>query len=281
DVFPQFGGLEINTSSTALQALTDAVLYVSKYRYQSSDALASRILTVAALRDVLDAFDADGLPSAAVLTAAVADDLEALQALQNDDGGFPYWRLWRESVPFNTVHVVHALTEAKSAGYDVDQGVLANGLQYLTDIESHYPGNYSQRVRDTISAYALHVRMQAGHTDSAKATQLYRQADNLGLDAIAWLWPVIDDTAIGSEILRLLTNRATETAGSATFTTSYGDDAYLLFHSDRRTDGIILDALVAEAPESDLIPKVVAGLLGNQVRGRWSNISENAFILLA
>ena len=32
DVIPQFGGLEINTSSTALQALTDAVLYLSDYR---------------------------------------------------------------------------------------------------------------------------------------------------------------------------------------------------------------------------------------------------------
>ncbi len=32
DVFPQFGGLEISTSSTALQALTDAVLYLATYR---------------------------------------------------------------------------------------------------------------------------------------------------------------------------------------------------------------------------------------------------------
>jgi hypothetical protein len=39
--------------------------------------------------------------------------------------------------------------------------------------------------------------------------------------------------------------------------------------------------LIAEAPDSDLIPKVVAGLLGNQTRGRWSNVQENSFILLA
>ncbi len=92
---------------------------------------------------------------------------------------------------------------------------------------------------------------------------------------------MIDDAAIEREILRLFTNRATETAGAATFTTDYGDGAHLLLHSDRRTDGIILEALVHEAPSSDLIPKVVAGLLGNRVRGRWSNISENSFILLA
>ena len=61
DVFPQFGGLEINTSSTAVQALTDAVLYLTSYRFECSEQLASRILGVAALRDVLTAFEADGL----------------------------------------------------------------------------------------------------------------------------------------------------------------------------------------------------------------------------
>ena len=64
DVLAQFGGLDVSTSSTSLQALTDAVLYLTDYPYESSDALASRILAIVALRDVLDAFDAPGLPSA-------------------------------------------------------------------------------------------------------------------------------------------------------------------------------------------------------------------------
>src|SRR5690606_28292857 len=51
--------------------------------------------------------------------------------------------------------------------------------------------------------------------------------------------------------------------------------------SERRTDGIVLDALITEAPASDLIPKVVSGLIGNQTKGRWNNAYENAFILLA
>ena len=62
-VFPQYGGLEITTSSTALQALTDAVLYLVNYPYEYSEPLASRILAIASLRDVLSAFKAEGLPS--------------------------------------------------------------------------------------------------------------------------------------------------------------------------------------------------------------------------
>ncbi len=55
----------------------------------------------------------------------------------------------------------------------------------------------------------------------------------------------------------------------------------MIANSDRKTDGIILDALITETPDSDLIVKVVTGLLGNQTRGRWNNAHENAFILLA
>ena len=72
-----------------------------------------------------------------------------------------------------------------------------------------------------------------------------------------------------------------ETAGAANFTTNYGDDAYVLLYSDRRTDGLILDSLISKRPASDLIPKVVNGLLGHRTKGRWDNAQENAFILLA
>ena len=43
----------------------------------------------------------------------------------------------------------------------------------------------------------------------------------------------------------------------------------------------ILDALIAGDPESDLIPKVVNGLLAHRTRGRWYNTQENVFVLLA
>ncbi|MDX2378567.1 MAG: alpha-2-macroglobulin family protein [Acidimicrobiia bacterium] len=282
DVWPQFGGLEINTSSTALQTLTDAVLYLSEYRYEHADGLASRIIAVAALRDVLDAFDSAEMPSPEEIEAAMRRDIDRLAALQNDDGGWPTWRRGEPSYPFVSVSSAHALVSADLEGYEVPDHTLDAALVYLADIESHIPDHYGERVRDTLSAYALHVRNLAGDRDTAKAQALYdRAGDDLGLDALAWLWPVLDDPTADAEIERTFLNGAVETAGAATFAVDYGEDAYLLAYSDRRTDGIILDALISERPDSDLIPKVVAGLLGNQVQGRWNNAYENSFILLA
>ena len=114
-----------------------------------------------------------------------------------------------------------------------------------------------------------------------KAEALYRSDPGLPLDALAWLWPIVSDPAIDGEIARTIANRAHDTPGAATFSSGYDDGAYLVLASDRRTDGIVLDALITKQPTSDLIPKVVAGLIGNQVKGRWNNVQENGFILVA
>lgn len=286
-VIPGYGGLEINTSSTALQALTDAVLYLTSSRYDSADELASRILTIAALRDVLTAFDAEGLPTPDEMETAVIRDIERLQGLQNPDGGFPIWERNRESYPYHTVHVAHALVVANQKGFAVPAEMQANVQNYLQNIEDHYPYWYGQQVRWAISSYALYVRHLAGDSDFAKARALLDEAgiENLSLEANAWLWEILANDPASAEdvaaIRQYINNRAVETADAANFTTSYGDDAYLMLHSDRRTDGIILQTLINQTPESDLIPKVVNGLLAHRTQGRWGNSQENVFILLA
>ena len=84
-----------------------------------------------------------------------------------------------------------------------------------------------------------------------------------------------------TQLRRYVNNRVVETAGAANFTTNYDDQNYLLLGSDRRTDAILLDALIGDNPQSDLIPKLVNGLLAHRTRGRWDNTQENVFVLLA
>ncbi|PWH13171.1 MAG: hypothetical protein DDG60_10805 [Anaerolineae bacterium] len=282
DVFPQYGGVEISTSSTALSALTDSFLYLQTYPFECSEQLASRVLSVAALRDVLHAFQAEGLPSSEETQAVVQRDIQKLQGMQNNDGGFPYWQRGFESIPFSTIHVTHALLRARQKGFDVPPELLQRALDYLWNIESRYPAWYSETTRRTLSAYALYVRNLNGDRDSVKAEKIVREAglENLTIDAIGWLWPVIQDEAQRAEIRRFVSNRVVETAGAANFTTTYDEQSYLLLSSNRRTDAILLDALISDNPQSDLIPKVVNGLLAHRTRGRWNNTQENVFVLL-
>jgi uncharacterized protein YfaS (alpha-2-macroglobulin family) len=287
DVFKQFGGLEVQTSSTQLQALTDAVLYLVSYPFECSEQLSSRVLAIAALRDVLTAFKAKGLPAPEEMNAAVARDLKRLQGLQNDDGGFGFWRRGEESWPYVSIHVAHALARAKSKGYDVPQTMLDKSREYLRNVESHIPKRYGRDARNSLIAYALYTRALTGDRDPARARRLIAEngLERLQLEAVGWLLTVLSgDKASAAEVAairRLLDNRADETAGAAHFTTSYADDDYLLLRSDRRADGVILEALIGDQPQSDLIPKVARGLLAHRKQGRWENTQENAFVLLA
>lgn len=287
DVFEQFGGLEITTSSTALQALTDAVLYLTTYPFECTEQIASRLLAIAALRDVLSAFEAEGLPAPEELEAAVERDIERLRGLQNWDGGFPYWRRGFDSIPFNTIHVAHALARAEQKGFKVPAEMRQMALDYLRDIENRYPHWYSQQTRWTLTSYALYVRRLMGDRSPAEARSLIAKAglEKLSMEAIGWLWSVLQDDPASAEqlsaIRRHVGNRVVETAGAANFTTYYDEQTYLLLSSDRRTDAILLEALIGDDPDSDLIPKLVNGLLAHRKRGRWGNTQENVFVLLA
>lgn len=286
-VFKEFGGLEIEASSTQLQQLTDAFLYLQNYPYECSEQLASRILSVAALRDVLRAFNTKDLPTPAEIEAAVNRDIRRLSGMQNEDGGFGFWKRGDESWPFLSIHVAHALARAQGKGFPVPFSMRERSLGYLRNIESRIPSRYRSDARRALIAYALYVEAQMGDRDTRKARKLLSgvRVEDLSLETVGWLLYVLSgDEASRQEVEALrqnLKNRVAETAATAHFVSSYTDDDHLVLHSDRRADAVVLDALIADQPANDLIPKIVRGLLAHRVQGRWSNTQDNVFVLLA
>ena len=293
NVVPGFGGIEITTSSTTLHALTDAYIYLANYPYGCAEQVASRILATAALRDVLSAFEAEGLPDPKDMIAAVGRDLKKLQGLQYSDGGFGWWSRKHRSSPYLSVHVTHALARARQKDFTVPQDMLRRAQRYLENISKYLPASYPEECRTTIKAYSLYVRkLLSGKKVPDKKTLAEARklladtpAKKTPLEAAAWLLNVIasdpDSREERAAVLKRFGQLVTETASTAQFTTSYADGAHLLLHSARRTDAIILEAMINTAPQSDLIPKVVKGLLAHRTKGRWSNTQENAFVLLS
>lgn len=187
--------------------------------------------------------------------------------MQNDDGGFGFWRRGDESWPYLSIHVAHAVARATEKGFDVPIAIQNKSRAYLREIEQHIPNYYGPEARRALVAYSLYVRDLMGDKDTAKACQLIAQAglDGLSLEALGWLLSVLSgDSASQSQVAAIrkhLNNRATEEAATAHFVTSYGDGDHLLLHSDRRADGVILEALIKDQPANDLIPKVFRTLL--------------------
>ncbi|HRH46235.1 MAG TPA: hypothetical protein PKY82_31615, partial [Pyrinomonadaceae bacterium] len=278
--------------------------------FECSEQISSRMLSVAALRDVLTAFNAKDMPSKATIEAKMKSDIERLQKLQHKDGGFSFWRDDDESFPFVTVHVAHAFARAKAKGYAVPKETINKLLIYLANIESKYPKWYSQEACWSLSAYALFVRNLLGDTvaiPKARLLLLNAGMEKLSPESIGWILSVLANdknsaTQVES-IKKHLLNRVTETADKAHFVTNYTDGEYVLLSSDKRADAIILEALLkseggnatvkervpntdstlpnGRVSASDLIPKIVRGLLANRTKGRWQSTQENTFVLLA
>lgn len=283
DVWPQFGGLTVTTSSTNLQALTDAFLYLVRYPFDCNEQRAARLLGIAGLRDILGAFDAPGVPDDATLQATVAADLQELAKRQNYDGGFAFWRRNDPSWPYLSVEVAHALVRAEKKGYTVDAGMKNRSLAYVRTVEARIPAWYSQEAKWVIRAYGIYVAELAGEPQPAKAKALLREAtvDKLPIEAQGYLLPTLGKSKEADQIEAFLANRVAESAAGAHFVTNISDGAQVLLESDRRADGVLLEALIRTDPKSDLIPKLVEGLLAHRKKGAWANTTENASVLLA
>jgi hypothetical protein len=109
--------------------------------------------------------------------------------------------------------------------------------------------------------------------------------DKVDIEALGWIWPTISadkaSVAENEAIRKHVANRVVETAGAAHFVSDYSDGNWVMLHSDRRADGVLLEAMIGDQKDATLIPKLVKGLLGHRKGGHWENTNENAFVLLA
>lgn len=291
NVHKEFGHLEITTSSTQLQELTDAFIYLCRYPFESSESIASRMISIATLYDILKAFNADNMPSEDEIKARIEEDIRILESRQMGDGSFGLWKAHGErfKYPFVTIHVTHALILAKSKGYKIPDAMLEKALWRTRNIEDSFE-EWHKRYRQLswmVSAYALYVRSLIDDVDQIKAQSILKETDleNLPFESVGWLLSTLSRSKRNykelEEIKRYLTNKVAETSKTANFVTSYEDGQWLVMHSNRRADAILLEAMIEVDPRSDLIPKLVRGLLENRRKGRWSSTQENVFILIA
>ena len=177
--------------------------------------------------------------------------------------------------------MVQALLVAKAHGFVGNAQATTKALPYLHAIDGRLPSTTSAQTRDSIDAYALSVRALASDPVGAAADSMVASRGGaLPLDAVAWLLPLVS-ASNRAVLLARVENAAVDDAGSVTFTQQVTDDSWTTLQSDTRTDALVLGAMLTVAPTSDLIGKVVARLMEAQRGGRWDNLQENTFALLA
>ncbi|KAI5085094.1 hypothetical protein GOP47_0001263 [Adiantum capillus-veneris] len=297
NAFPRYGGLEVSISSTTLQSLTDALLYLYSYPFECNEQLASRIIGVLSLWEVLQAFQVKDLPSKEKVRSKIKLDLQRLEERQLSCGGWSWWssKVISKHQPFISLHVACALVKAsKLDALGVDSGMLEKALGYCADIESHLCNgteaiNCREESKYALLAYALYVQALSNKDVGVEASRLLKKASlaQLSLEACGWILIALglaqEKNSVDLKVLLdHVKSRVIETSDYAHFTASYQDDGVsLMLHSNSRTDSILLEALLVTEPSSTLCAKLAKGLQAHQKAGKWSSTQENCFVLIA
>eukprot|EP00667_Euglena_gracilis_P003964 EG_transcript_3979 len=303
DAQPLFGGLQVSTASTILQALTDAFVYLVEYPFDCVEQTASKALALVTLRRVQVAFACPQLPQGERLEEAIAALLKRLRTAQRQDGFFGFWTSQSHPNPYVTLHAAHAAAVLAREGYPDAVGVLQPLLHLLQNLDANLPNDeYPKTVRIALRCKAAYVLSQLAALpqfglDAAQlqseAAALWGEAGGLAklslesaalLAAAVHAGPAPGPHAAVEEFRRGLLSRVVEGPGTAEFVTKVEDEGpakLVLLHSDARVNAVCLEVLQVLEPSNPLIPKLVKGLLGGRKKGRWNNTQENVFALLA
>lgn len=178
---------------------------------------------------------------------------------------------------------------------DIDENMLKNALNYLENVESEMnqginSTHWSQENKLSLISYSLYVRTKFSQNVAEEVVKLLEsnEFERFNLEAIGWLLFSLANDKIHKhqesieKLYKYLKTRVNETSETANFITSYDDDGkHVMFHSLKRTDAILLEALLSVDPSSSLCIKLCKGLQASRVKGAWNSTQENCFVLVA
>ncbi len=298
-VFPDVGGVELEVSSTQLQSLTDAYWYLQAYPYECAEQRSSRMLATTAMYDILDAFATPGRPTRQQLAQTRDADLKKLAKDQLPNGGWGYFP-GMDADPFVTAQVLTALGAQGAAGAPrdkalayvtkfVDADLAKLGKLAATPERSRSKSELSDATyRVSVIAAGISALASAHADVRARIDRLHALATSLGtypMDAKSRLLALVAKQeraqSMRKKLLAEILSATHETASAATVTTTFAEAERLLLVSSIKTNALALDALMREAPENALIPKIARGVLEGRSGGRWRTTQDNLVVLTA
>ncbi len=281
------GELDLELVPSLAAGVSSGLDYLATYPYGCTEQTVSRFLPNAVTYRLFKQLGLDDAKLKSGLDQNLAAALQRLYALQHLDGG---WGWWADdaSQPFISAYVVQGLTEARKAGYGIDEQVFDRAINYLKTALDTQPQS-DATVDDQLAitnpntrAYVLFVLAEAGQPDRGRTVTLYdvrAQLDVYGRAYLLMTLKTLGDDARVQPLVSDLLSRAIVRPTDAHWAERKPD--YLTMNSDTRSTALALQALVRSDPNNFLVPNAVRYLMSLRDQSHWRSTQESAFTLMA
>lgn len=276
------GNLTVRLDTSLASGILRALDVLEGYRWENTEVTISRFLPNLATYQALQRLNVEDADLRADLEVNINQALQRLYAAQKADGGWG-WNVQDASDALTTAYALIGLSEASSAGWQVNRTVIERAQSFLSG-QFIVPALDQPQWRLNRQAFILYALARSGAPDVARASALYEARARLSIDAQAFLalaFHEIDpqDTNRTNGILSDLVGDAILSATGAHWEEPERD--YFNWNSDTRTTAIVLKALAVIRPQNDLIPNVVRWLMAARRADVWETTQETAWTIMA
>lgn len=325
---PEQSRLEVRYSPTLAMALVDALPYLVAYPYGCTEQTLNRfvptVITLGVLKDLgvdlkavkekrtnLNAqqigkpeerakqwkgrsnqepvFDEDEVKKMA------KTGLARLEAMRNGDGGWGWFPGGRESSPHITAVVMHGLKSAERTGFDLNDGLIRQGVEWLARHEAeelrrlNLPVKHKDRkgYPDNLDALIHSVLVEYKAGNKAMRDQLYEQRENLSRYSVALLGLTCDAVEEDERRDMCLRNlrqflKQDEKNQTAYLDLPQGGWWWYWYEDQIETQAVFLRLLVAANPKDETAPRIAKYLLNNRRNGTyWNSTKDTAAVIEA
>ncbi len=282
------GELTVRLEGSLTAATWEGLSYLKHYPYECTEQTVSRFLPNLVAYRVLD----ENYPGRSELKAQLDEQvqiaLQRLYATQKADGGWGWWAQ-DQADTFITTYALQGLVEAKRSGFEVDSQVMERAAGYVqghldsvSELDAYWKADrlaYESYVLAEAATYISSCRCSLGIL-----INLYEAREQLSSAGKAWLARALQlfDPNEKTRIDTLLSDLLGEALLSATGAhwESPAPDVWNMT-TDIRTTAVVVWALAALQPESELVANGTRWLVAARREGIWRTTQETGWSLLA
>ncbi|PYX89728.1 MAG: alpha-2-macroglobulin, partial [Acidobacteria bacterium] len=171
--------LDLSVTPSVAGTIFGALDYLTSYPYACTEQTMSSFLPNIVVAKAVQELGLKATINQGELKQKIRAGMDRLYDFQHDDGGWGWWKD-DESAVFMTAYVVSGLSQAQTSGYDVKEGVISRGQQWLKGALKKYPN-----MRTDLRAYVAYALAQSGSKDTDLLNTIWDRRSKASAEGLA------------------------------------------------------------------------------------------------